>query len=278
MRELVQTHGENSAEDRSALLAAAIPLLTQLPLAALRMQLSRELADRVHIGMNEVNQLVQQHAAQRAKRQSLQQQFLGQRQVESGKRTGFQSKSSSYRSNAGVDGDALAPEASLRPSAYASSQAQVLAPRHQAISLIEKALVLLLRFPRLNLREPSSLQAFWPEILVEAMKLDGFSITDQGSDLAALSLHLDQVCAANPDRWAPWRKRLNRALAWVLLIDERAARSEFQGALLQLADQSIRVAIDQLVQEGLTSADDRERYEALVAQRRAIRSGETTLT
>lgn len=278
MRELVQTHGENSAEDRSALLAAAIPLLTQLPLAALRMQLSRELADRVHIGMNEVNQLVQQHAAQRAKRQSLQQQSLGQRQVESGKRTGFQSKSSLYRSNAGVDGDALAPEASLRPSAYASSQAQVLAPRHQAISLIEKALVLLLRFPRLNLREPSSLQAFWPEILVEAMKLDGFSITEQGSDLAALSLHLDQVCAANPDRWAPWRKRLNRALAWVLLIDERAARSEFQGALLQLADQSIRVAIDQLVQEGLTSADDRERYEALVAQRRAIRSGETTLT
>jgi hypothetical protein len=122
------------------------------------------------------------------------------------------------------------------------------------------------------------LQAFWPEILVEAMKLDGFSITDQGSDLAALSLHLDQVCAANPDQWAPWRKRLNRALAWVLLIDEQAARSEFQGALLQLADQSIRVAIDQLVQEGLTSADDRERYEALVAQRRAIRSGETTLT
>ncbi|MGA1269974.1 MAG: hypothetical protein ACO3V7_00200, partial [Burkholderiaceae bacterium] len=65
---------------------------------------------------------------------------------------------------------------------------------------------------------------------------------------------------------------------WVLLIDEQAARSEFQGALLQLADQSIRVAIDQLVQEGLTNAKDRERYEALVAQRRAIRSGETTLT
>jgi DNA primase len=104
MRELVQTHGENSAEDRSALLAAAIPLLTQLPLAALRMQLSRELADRVHISVNEVNQLVQQHAAQRAKRQSLQQQSLGQRQVESGKRTGFQSKSSLYRSNAGVAG------------------------------------------------------------------------------------------------------------------------------------------------------------------------------
>nr|NDG60588.1 hypothetical protein [Betaproteobacteria bacterium] len=33
--------------DRSSLLAAAIPLVAQLPLAALRMQLSRELAERL---------------------------------------------------------------------------------------------------------------------------------------------------------------------------------------------------------------------------------------
>jgi hypothetical protein len=63
-----------------------------------------------------------------------------------------------------------------------------------------------------------------------------------------------------------------------MLIDEPAAASEFQGALLQLADQKIRALIDELVSKGLQSLAERERYEQLMAHRKAIRSGDTGLS
>jgi len=275
MRELVQTHGESSAEDRSALLAAAIPLLTQLPLAALRMQLSRELAERVHISVNELNQLLQQQAAQLAKRQQAQQQGFVRLYAENRKGPGGQAKRDGStlvgEDSSSGDGQGNRPV----PKGYGLNKAQVIAPRHGAIGIVDKALVLLLRFPALKQRDPSALEAFWPEILVEAMKFDGHDSAEEAADLPEISLRLDKLCATNPDQWTPWRKTLNRAMAWVMLIDEPSAASEYQGALLQLADQKIRALIDDLVSKGLQSLAEREQYERLMAHRKAIRSGET---
>jgi DNA primase len=278
MRELVQTHGESTVEDRSALLAAAIPLLIQLPLAALRMQLSRELADRVHISVHELNQLLQQQAMQLAKRQQVQQQGSGRLQAETRKGSGGQSKRGEL-TTAG-EGSFFSNGQGGRPAhkGYGLNKAQVIAPRHEAIGMVEKALVLLLRFPALKQHLPSTLEAFWPEILVDAMNVDRQSSAKEAADLPEINLRLDQLCATNPDQWTPWRKTLNRAMAWVMLVDEPAAASEFQGALLQLADQKIRALIDELVSKGLQSLAERERYEQLMAHRKAIRSGDTGLS
>ena len=274
MRELVQTHGENSAEDRSALLAAAIPLLTQLPLAALRMQLSRELADRVHISVNELNQLVQQHAAQLAKRQ----QGFGRLHAESARgaseQVGHEIRQEGAETIDARDGRAQ----SLVSKGYGLNKAQLIAPRHEAIGMIEKALILLLRFPALKLRDPSPLQAFWPDLLVDAMSPMVLDFVHEAVDLPEISLRLDKLCASNPEQWTPWRKSLNRAMAWVMLIDEQAATSEYKGALLQLADQKIRELIDDLVLKGLSDPAERSRYEVLMAHRKAIRAGEFSLS
>ncbi|NCX13017.1 MAG: hypothetical protein EBW73_09405 [Betaproteobacteria bacterium] len=157
-------------------------------------------------------------------------------------------------------------------------QPQLIAPRHEAIGLTEKAIVLLLRFPAITLRDRSALEMFWPDIVVEAIRLDRSGADQEEADLAGMSLRLDKLCARDPERWTPWRQRLSRAMAWAMLIDGQAASSEYQGALLQLADQRIRELIDQVVREGLETTASRSRYEDLMAQRRAIRAGEISLT
>ena len=255
MRELAQTHGEASAEDRSAFMAAAIPLLAQLPLGALRMQLSRELADRVGIGTHEMNLLVQQHVAQSSKRQ----------------------QPPRPASSADMQ-DAAASQSKKTRSAYGVNQAQLIAPRHDAIGIAEKALVLMLRFPFVRLQEPSELQVFWPEVLVLAMQVDPTVLGEDEADLAGMSLRLERLCAMDPERWLPWRKTLMRAMAWVLLVDAQEAKTEFQGALIQLADQRIRELIDQLVRDGLHSSSEREHYEALVKQRRLLKAGDVSFS
>ncbi|NDB10468.1 MAG: DNA primase, partial [Betaproteobacteria bacterium] len=274
MRELLSLHGQDSAEDRSSLLAAAIPLVAQLPLAALRMQLSRELAERVRISVNELNQLLQQQLAKQAKRHQSYRDVLVQTQPEARADGSLPAsvRPGDLEASRGASGAQGAR--SQRASSYGLRQPQLIAPRHEAIGLTEKAIVLLLRFPAITLRDRSALEMFWPDIVVEAIRLDRSGADQEEADLAGMSLRLDKLCARDPERWTPWRQRLSRAMAWAMLIDGQAASSEYQGALLQLADQRIRELIDQVVREGLETTASRSRYEDLMAQRRAIRAGE----
>jgi hypothetical protein len=45
------------------------------------------------------------------------------------------------------------------------------------------------------------------------------------------------------------------------------ARAEFDGALAQLRDRNIRTELDEIVARGLTTNEDRERYQQLIALR-----------
>src|SRR5690606_20608322 len=83
---------------------------------------------------------------------------------------------------------------------------------------------------------------------------------------------LANVCEALRDQAPALVERLQReaaAVDWALgTLTIEEARVEFDAALVQLHDRSLARQIDELVATGMQKAEDRERYQELMAKRR----------
>jgi len=259
IRELVERYRHESAEDRAALLAAALRYLGLLPAAGLRIQIAREVAELAGVTVHELNQLLKQPALHRN----------GQRTTPPADATPARTPRGPHR----------------KPS------------RGPAAGLLEKTVVAVLAFPQLlrRLRAQETLRAFAEFVPADLEKLlDGLEQSAFGSGAwsepegsaqtgsfetsaahekryASIGHRLELLCAADPDLWNGWRARLLSGLDFVAVLEEEGAWVELQGALRQILDRSIRADLDRLAEEGLSSPQARDRYAFLCARQHALR-------
>lgn len=263
IRELVERHRHESAEDRAALLAAALNYLGMLPAAGLRIQIAREVAELTGVTVHELNQMLKQPTLQR-----------------NGQRGTLPSAATPARPPAGT------PRGPHRKP-----------PRGPAAGLLEKTVIAVLAYPHLlrRLRSQETFREFAEFVPTDLeVLLDGLEQSAAGSGAwsdpgdpaqagssetsavheeryASIDHRLELLCAANPDLWNGWRTRLQRGLGFVAVLEEEGAWAELQGALRQILDRSIRADIDRLAEGGLSSPQARDRYAFLCARQQSLR-------
>jgi DNA primase len=259
IRELVERYRHESAEDRAALLAAALRYLGMLPAAGLRIQIAREVAELTGVTVHELNQLLKQPALHR------------------------------YSQRTTSPADATPARTPRSP--------QRKPPRGPAAGLPEKTVITILAYPQLlrRLRAQETLGEFAEfvptdlEALLNGLEQSAFgsgawsdpegSVQAGSSETSAahekrhasIGQRLDLLCAADPDLWNGWRTRLQSGLGLVAVLEEEEAWVELQGALRQILDRSIRDTIDRLAEGGLSSPKARDRYAYLSFRQQALR-------
>jgi DNA primase len=220
-------------EGRARFLALAKPLLQALPMAALRLQILHRVAEVGAVGTVELERFVGGPAPARGQ---------GPRDGPDRQRT-----SSQGQGPAGPGSGPGAGRAGLRPRAGLPD----LARRVRLLSALHPALAFEAPDPALL---PPDIVG-WLELL---------RAQPEGSSLAVIceslkATHPEVVAALERDAAA------DRSMIAEMTFDE--ARAEFDGALAQLRDRSIREQLDALVAQGIRSDLERARYQELLLLR-----------
>jgi len=272
VRELSERVDLAVPEGRARLLAEARPMLHALSAPALRLQLVHRLAELAELSADEVERYVgtAPEAPGAARRASF---SSASAPRENGFGTAPRDVSRSVSPGAQRDrGGAGDSRGSTPPSRRASRAASVNRPDLEQRIRWLAALHPALAAGALEPQEPAesmpsssawSLHDFASADLVDWLRT--IAALPAGSTLA-------NVCEALRAQAPSLVQRLEREGAaddWVLgtlSIDE--ARVEFEAALVQLHDRELARQIDVLAASGMSSAEDREKYQLLMAKRR----------
>jgi DNA primase len=219
-------------EGRARFLALAKPLLQALPMAALRLQILHRVAEVGAVGTAELERFVGGPAPAR-----------GQNPRDDDR----QRTSSQGQGPAGPSSAPGAGRAGLRPRAGLPD----LARRVRLLSALHPALAF--EAPDTALLPPDIVG--WLELL---------RAQPEGSSLAVIC---ESLKAAHPEVVAALERdaAADRSMIAEMSFDE--ARAEFDGALAQLRDRSIREQLDALVAQGIRSDLERARYQELLLLR-----------
>ena len=223
-------------EGRARFLALAKPLLQALPMAALRLQILHRVAEVGAVGAGELERFVGGPGPARAhgQRDDVERQGGAARgETDAGPRAGAQG--------------ARGARAALRPRAGLPD----LARRVRLLSALHPALAFEVADP-----------ALLPPDIVGWLAL--LRAQPAGSSLAVIC---ESLKAAHPDVVAALERDAasDRSMVAEMSFDE--ARAEFDGALAQLRDRSIREQLDAMVAAGIRSESDRARYQELLLLR-----------
>jgi DNA primase len=224
-------------EGRARFLALAKPLLQALPVAALRLQLLHRVADVGAVGVSELERFVGASAPGRG-----------------------------YGDGGGGGGGGGERRTASRPGSGAAGRSGAgsrvgLRPRAGPPDLVRRVRLLSALHPALAFEEVADPYLLPPDV-VGWLALLGAQ--PAGSSLAVIceslkAEHPEVVAALERDAAA------DRSMVAEMSFDE--ARAEFEGALAQLRDRSIREQLDALVAAGMRSDSDRARYHELLLLR-----------
>ncbi len=221
-------------EGRARFLALAKPLLQALPMAALRLQLLHRVAEVGAVGVSELERFVGASGP-------------GRGQADPGGGAG-ERRAAASRGDSGAGGRAGGgSRAGLRQRAGPPD----LVRRVRLLSALHPALAF-------EAADPSLL----PSDVVGWLAL--LAGQPAGSSLAVIC---ESLKAAHPEVVAALERdaAADRSMVAEMSFDE--ARAEFEGALAQLRDRSIREQLDALVAAGMRSDVDRARYQELLLLR-----------
>ncbi len=226
-------------EGRARLQADARPLLRAIPPVALRLQLIQSVASRARVRPEDLQQFL---AAADAPASSPGAGSGGKPSPPSGAREMYGERR--FRSN----------PASRPPSAPVGATLP---------DLQRRARLLLALHPALAAEE-------WPtEFLPPAVTgwMKRLALLPSGASFAGL---LESLRQSEPEMAAALQEQVTRDRGLLADLSPDDARSEFEGALVQLRSQGLREAVDELVRAGLQDEASRERYAQLQEMRRAL--------
>jgi hypothetical protein len=273
-----------TAEGRAALLARSAPLVRQISGAALRMQMVRQLADMTRLEPREVDRYLAidppergRKAGERTAPGADRERAAPQAGGHSDRPDGSSGESSrGYGDRAGavygprgsrVEADPAGARSRGRPrdrTPYGASRPSLRVP--VAAPDLDARMRLLLAFhPALVDRLPAD-----PEWLAEPQRLWLGMIRSlpPGSTFASVCERLRSV-----DGRAAEQLEREGALdaGSISILSEEEASAELNGAILQLEQRWVRQSLEQLVNAGIRSDDDRARYHALLSRSRQSR-------
>ncbi len=238
VRELSERVDLAVPEGRARLLADARPLLQALAAPALRMQLVHRLADLAGLGVAEAARFLDTPTDAAA-----------------GARGGERAQPAAP--------ERAAPPPSRRASRALGAARPDLEQRVRGLAALHPALASRALAGEWADDDPPKLGSFASEALADW--LGTVARLPPGSTLA-------NVCEALRAQAPSFVERLQREAAaddWALgTLSFEEAQVEFDAALAQLNDRELARQIDALVASGMHSAQDRERYQALMAKRR----------
>ena len=241
-----------TSEGRARLLAEARPLLQELRAQALRLQLVHRLAELAQLSAVEVERYLGPATA------------AGQETAAHGRSSGGPSGGASHgEAGAAVHGDRHGqPGAPLAGGRGARRERNRFVPRVPAgrPDLEARVRLLVALHPALAVGERGE---WMPDGL--AAWLDTIAALPPGSALASVC---EALRAREPEAVARLEREaaLDASAVASLSIDE--ARVEIDAALAQLRERHLARQIDELVAGGMTSPEERLRYQALMAMRR----------
>ena len=226
-------------EGRARFLALAKPLLQALPVAALRMQLLHRVAEVGAVGVAELERFVGEPARGRGQGQ-------GPGDAPGRWGPGSRTDSGAAGGQGGRTGTGAA-RVGLRQRAGPPDMVR----RVRLLSALHPALAF-----------ESGDEALLPPDIVQWVAL--LRAQPEGSSLAVIC---ESLKPAHPEVVAALERDAagDRSMVAEMSFDE--ARAEFEGALAQLRDRSIREQLDALVATGMRSEADRARYQELLLLR-----------
>jgi len=270
LRELAERVDLAVPEGRARLLAEARPLLQSLAAPALRLQLVHRLADLAGVGVEEAGRYLSapapggaSGAAQGARGAWGPGERIGQGADPAEGPFARRARRSFAFGSPGAPGTAH-PAASLRRASHALPSARPdLEQRVRWLAALHPALAERALEGGWAVDGSEPLETFASAELAEWLRT--VAALPAGSTLA-------NVCEALRDQAPALVERLQReaaAVDWALgTLTIEEARVEFDAALVQLHDRSLARQIDELVATGMQKAEDRERYQELMAKRR----------
>ena len=237
-------------EGRARFLALAQPMLQALPPAAFRLQLVHRVADVAGVAASELGQLLA--AAPSGHRAA-----TGGAPKSSGPPWGNETAGEPASARAGKTGRLGWRERSF---ATAPAGRPALRPRAAPPSLPRRIRLLSALHPALAIEPPAA--EFLP-----AEVLDWLALVREQPAGSAFAVICEGLREQMPDLIAGLERdaAADRSMVAEMSLDE--ARAEFDGALAQLRDRSIRDELDAIVARGMQTEADRARYQQLLALR-----------